>query len=216
MQLHGYWRSSAAWRVRIALALKGLPAEAVPVHLLRDGGQQHAASYHALNPMELVPTLVVDGRALTQSLAIVEWLEEVYPSPSLLPGDAWARARAREIALSIACDIHPLNNLRVLQYLTAPLAHDEETRVTWYRHWLALGLNALEATLAADPQRGRYCVGDAPSIADICLVPQLYNARRFDMDLEPFPVLRAIDEACAVLDAFRRAAPGVQVDAEVT
>jgi maleylpyruvate isomerase len=214
MRLYGYWRSTAAYRVRIALALKGLAFDAVPVHLVRDGGQQHADSYRALNPLALVPTLVVDGKALTQSLAIVEWLDETHPSPPLLPDDAWARARAREIALLVACDIHPLNNLRVLNHLTGRLGVDEAAKLAWYHHWVETGLHALEALLAQEERRGPYCVGDTPTLADICLVPQLYNARRFGVDLAAFPTLVAVDAACAGLDAFRRAAPAAQADAE--
>jgi len=214
MQLYGYWRSTAAYRVRIALALKGLAFDAIPVHLVRGGGEQHADQYRALNPLELVPTLVVDGRALTQSLAIVEWLDENYPSPPLLPASAWDRARAREMALLIACDIHPVNNLRVLNYLAGPLGADEARKLAWYRHWVEVGLRALETMLARDGRSGPYCIGDAPTLADICLVPQLYNARRFGVDLTPFPALLAVDAACAALDAFRQAAPAAQPDAE--
>lgn len=214
MQLYGYWRSTAAYRVRIALALKGLAVDSIPVHLVRGGGEQHADGYRALNPLGLVPTLVVDGRALGQSLAIVEWLEETHPSPPLLPASPWERARAREIALLIACDIHPLNNLRVLRYLTGTLDADEARQLAWYRHWVESGLGALETMLAGDERRGPYCVGDTPTLADICLVPQLYNARRFGVDLTPFPTLLAVDAACAALAAFMQAAPAAQPDAE--
>jgi maleylacetoacetate isomerase/maleylpyruvate isomerase len=214
MQLYGYWRSTAAYRVRIALALKGLAFDAIPVHLVRGGGEQHADQYRALNPLELVPTLVVDGRALTQSLAIVEWLDETYPSPPLLPASAWDRARAREMALLIACDIRPVNNLRVLNYLAGPLGADEARKLAGYRHWVEVGLRALETMLARDGRSGPYCIGDAPTLADICLVPQLYNARRFGLELSPFPALLAVDAACAALDAFRQAAPAAQPDAE--
>ncbi len=214
MQLYGYWRSTAAYRVRIALALKGLAFDSIPVHLVRGGGEQHADQYRALNPLELVPTLVVDGRALTQSLAIVEWLDETCPSPPLLPACAWDRARAREMALLIACDIHPVNNLRVLNYLAGPLGADETRKLAWYRHWVEAGLHALETMLARDGRSGPYCIGDAPTLADICLVPQLYNARRFGVELSRFPALLAVDSACAALDAFRQAAPAAQPDAE--
>ena len=214
MELYGYWRSTAAWRVRIALALKGLTARHLPVHLVRHGGEQHSPDYRTHNPLALVPTLVVDGRALTQSLAIVEWLDEQYPTPALLPGDPWARAQAREIALLIACDIHPVDNLRVLQYLTGTLGISEEQKLAWYRHWVETGLTALEAMLSISPVRGRCCVGDQPTLADLCLVPQLYNARRFKIGLAPFPTLVAIDAACAALEPFQHAAPDAQPDAE--
>ncbi len=214
MELYSYWRSTAAWRVRIALALKGLTPRHLPVHLVRQGGEQHAAGYRARNPLELVPTLMVDGRALTQSVAIVEWLEEQYPTPPLLPANAWGRAQAREIALLIACDIHPLDNLRVLQYLTATLGITEEQKLAWYGHWVATGLRALEAMLCENTARGRYCVGEQPTLADLCLVPQLYSARRFKVDLTPYPTLVAIDAACVVLEPFQRAAPDAQPDAE--
>lgn len=211
LQLHGYWRSSAAWRVRIALACKGLEVEHVPVHLVRDGGDQHAPAYRRLHALGLVPALTVDGRTLTQSLAIVEWLDERYPAPPLLPRDPWLRARAREIALLVACDIHPLDNLRVLQYLTGTLGVDEAAKLAWYRHWLESGLAALEAMLAGSA--GTCCIGDEPSIADLCLVPQLYNARRFDVNLTPYPTLVAIDAHCATLAPFQRAVPALQPDA---
>jgi maleylacetoacetate isomerase len=214
MQLYGYWRSTAAYRVRIALALKGLAFDSTPVHLVRGGGEQHADGYRKLNPMGLVPTLVADGRVLTQSLAIVEWLDEAHPSPPLLPASAWDRARAREIAQLVACDVHPVNNLRVLNYLADRLGADETRKLAWYRHWVEAGLCALESMLATDGRSGPYCIGDAPTLADICLVPQLYNARRFGLELSPFPALLAVDAACAALDAFRQAAPAAQPDAE--
>jgi maleylacetoacetate isomerase len=213
MQLYGYWRSTAAYRVRIACGLKGLSPTLVPVHLVRDGGEQRTAEYLAINPLGLVPTLVVDGRRLTQSLAIIEWLDEQYPAPPLLPADAWTRAQVREIAQLIACDIHPVDNLRVLQYLGNTLGASEEQIRTWYRHWLVAGLEALESMLAANPSREHFCCGDTPTVADLCLVPQLYNARRFEIDLAPYPTLVAIDAACASLAAFQQAAPAMQPDA---
>jgi maleylacetoacetate isomerase len=213
MQLYGYWRSTAAYRVRIACGLKGLSPTLVPVHLVRDGGEQRAAAYLAVNPLGLVPTLVVDGRPLTQSLAIIEWLDEQYPAPPLLPAGAWARAQAREIGQLIACDIHPVDNLRVLQYLGGTLGASEEQTRAWYRHWLVTGLEALESMLAANPSRGHFCCGDTPTVADLCLVPQLYNARRFEINLASCPTLVAIDATCASLTAFQQAAPAAQPDA---
>jgi maleylacetoacetate isomerase/maleylpyruvate isomerase len=214
MKLYTYFRSSAAYRVRIALNLKGLPWEAVPVHLVRGGGEQRLPAYLALNPAGLVPTLEDEGLVLTQSLAIIEYLDETRPEPPLLPGSAAERARIRAIAQAIACDLHPLNNTRVLQYLKRELGVSEEQKSAWYRHWIALGLAAVEAMLAKDPRTGRFCHGDTPTLADCCLVPQVFNARRFDCDLTAMPTVRRIAEACEALDAFRRAAPDSQPDAE--
>lgn len=210
--LHGYWRSSAAYRVRIGLGLKGLAWEDRPVHLVRDGGQQHSPAHAALNPQQLVPVLEHDGRVLTQSLAILEYLDEAFPdTPALLPADAAGRARVRALAQLIACDVHPLNNLRVMQYLGRELAADEGARLAWTRHWMAEGFAAMEALLATRP--GRFCHGDTPGLADCCLLPQLYNARRFDLDLAPYPQLRAVEQACQALPAFAAAVPEAQPDA---
>jgi len=214
MQLYSYFRSSAAYRVRIALNLKGLPYETVPVHLLKDGGQQLAPAYRELNPSALVPTLVNGDLALGQSLAIIEYLDETHPQAPLLPSDPAGRARVRAIAQSIACDLHPLNNLRVLKYLKHEMKVEEEAKNAWYRHWVRVGLDSLEAMLANSPQTGRFCHGDAPTLADLCLVPQLYNARRFDCDLSGVPTLVRIDEACRALPAFDAAAPEKQPDAQ--
>jgi maleylacetoacetate isomerase/maleylpyruvate isomerase len=214
MKLYTYFRSSAAFRVRIALNLKGLSWEAVPVHLVRAGGEQHLPAYLALNPAGLVPTLEDEGEVLTQSLAIIEYLDETRPEPALLPGNAAERARIRAIAQAIACDIHPLNNTRVLQYLSRELGVSEEQKTAWYRHWIALGLGAVEAMLANDPRTGRFCHGDTPTLGDCCLLPQVFNARRFDCDLGAMPTVRRIAETCEALDAFRRAAPACQPDAE--
>ena len=211
-KLYTYFRSSAAYRVRIALNLKGLPYESVPVHLLRDGGEQHSDDYARLNPAELVPTLVDGEHALGQSLAIIEYLDEVHPSPSLLPGNALARARIRALAQSIACDMHPLNNLRVLQYLAREHQLDEAAKAMWVRHWITLGFTALEAQLQ-HASTGLFCHGDTPTLADCCLVPQMFNARRFATPLDPFPTLCRIEAACLALEAFQRAAPEVQADA---
>lgn len=214
LQLYNYFRSSASYRVRIALNLKGLPYEYVPIHLLKDGGQQHTADYQRINPAELVPALVDDGHAIGQSLAIMEYLDETRPElPALLPRGALGRARVRALAQSIACEIHPLNNLRVLQYLERDLKLDEATKATWYRHWITLGFTAVEAMLAHNPQTGSFCHGDTPGLADCCLIPQIANSRRFDTPLDAFPTIRRIEEACLKLDAFAKAAPQVQPDA---
>lgn len=213
LELYTYYRSSAAYRVRIALHLKGLPYTAVPVHLLHGGGQQHSPAYAALNPAQLVPTLVDGELALGQSLAIMEYLEETQPGPALLPSTALARARVRALAQSVACDIHPLNNLRVLQYLEHTLHLDAPARADWYRHWVSLGLTTLEALLHRHPDTGVFCHGDTPTLADCCLVPQLANARRFATPLDAFPTLLRIEAACQTLSAFARAAPAAQADA---
>jgi maleylacetoacetate isomerase len=206
MRLHHFDLSSASYRVRIALNLKGVGAEMISLRL-RDGEQRDPA-YAVLNPQCLVPTLVLDdGTTLTQSLAIVEYLDETHPEPPLLPRDARARAWVRAVALAIACDIHPLNNLRVLQYLEHDLEHDPVAVRAWYAHWVKLGFDALERRLAKPPVAGRFCCGDTPGLADICLVPQVRNARRYEIDLAAYPRILAIDAACGELDAFRRALP---------
>jgi maleylacetoacetate isomerase len=213
MRLYDYFRSSAAYRVRIALSLKGLAPERVFVHLRHNA--QRSDEYLALNPQGLVPSLVTDeGDVLTQSLAIIEWLDEAHPSPPLLPPAATDRARVRALALAIACEIHPLNNLRVLNYLTGTLGVTAEQKDGWYRYWCDVGLEAIEARLARERATGRFCHGAAPTLADVCLVPQLANARRFAVDLAPFPTLLRIDAACAELPAFASAAPALQPDAE--
>lgn len=211
MQLHTYYRSSAAYRARIALALKGINYDPAFVHLVKDGGQQKAPAYRALNPLGLIPTLVDGDAVVPQSLAILEYLEETHPSPALLPAAPAARARVRAMALTVACDIHPLNNLRVLNYLRGTLGQGEEAVKAWIAHWITEGFTALEQMVSGD---GRFCWGDAPSFADICLVPQMFNARRFGVDLSAFPRLAAIDAHCQTLDAFQAAAPGNQPDAE--
>ncbi|WP_341646357.1 maleylacetoacetate isomerase [Thauera sp. SDU_THAU2] len=213
-KLYTYFRSSASYRVRIALNLKGLAYEAIPVHLVRDGGQQHAAGFSTLNPSELVPVLQHDDAALPQSLAIIEYLEERHPQPALLPTDAVGRARVRALAQYIACDIHPLNNLRVLRYLEQQLGLDAEARQAWYRHWVETGFTALERMLAESPQTGRFCHGDTPGTADCCLVPQVFNAERFGVAMAPYPTIRTIAEHCMTLEPFRLAAPPAQPDAE--
>jgi len=211
-KLYSYWRSSAAYRVRIALNLKGVAYEQQPVHLVKDGGQQRQASFRILNPQGLVPVLVLDDdAALTQSLAIIEYLDEILPEPRLLPGDALARAQVRALSLAVACDIHPLNNLRVLQYLKRVLGQDQAAVDSWYLHWLVEGLAALEEQ--AHPS-GPFLCGAEVTMADLVLVPQIYNARRFRCDLAPYPRLLAADAACAALPAFIAALPENQPDAE--
>lgn len=211
--LYDYWRSSACYRVRIALNLKGLAYETHAVHLLRDGGQQHALGYRALNPQQLVPCLLDGERAVTQSLAIMEYLDEVYPEIPLLPNDPRGRARVRALALAVACDVHPLGNLRVLEYLQSQFGVDEAQKAEWSRHWITAGFDALEEMLADNVATGRYCHGDVPGVADICLVPQLYNALRWQVPVERYPTLCRIHAACSELDAFRRAAPEAQAGA---
>ena len=213
MKLYDYFRSSAAYRVRIALNLKGVAPEREFVHLRH--GEQLEDEYLALNPQGLVPTLVSDdGDVLTQSVAILEWLDETYPEPALLPPDAAGRARVRGIALAIACDIHPLNNTRVLNYLTGTLGVSEPQKSGWYKYWLDVGLEALETRLGREKATGRFCHGAAPTQADICLVPQLANARRYAIDVTPYPTLTRIEAACLALPAFANAAPAMQPDAE--
>lgn len=217
LKLYTYFRSSAAFRVRIALGLKGLPYSSVPVHLLKDGGQHRSAAYQALNPQQLVPALQVgeDGPVLAQSLAILEYLEEAYPdSPALLPAQPLARARVRGLAQAIACDMHPLNNLRVLQYLTRDLGVSEAQKNTWYQHWMAQGLQALETALARSPDTGDFCHGNTPTLADCCLVPHVFNARRFQCPLDDYPTVTRIVATCEALPAFAQAAPARQPDAE--
>ncbi len=215
MKLYTYFRSSASYRVRIALNLKGLPCEMVPVHLLRDGGEQLKPEYRKLNADALVPSLALDdGHVITQSLAIIEYLEEVHPEPALLPKDALDRAWLRSLALSIACDIHPVNNLRILRYLTGEMKLSEEDKNRWYKHWCEQGLAAVEQVLAHDQRIGRYCYGDTPSLADCLLVPQVANAQRMNCDLSAMPTVVRINDACLQLPAFIDASPAKQIDAE--
>ena len=208
--LHDYWRSSACYRVRIALNLKGLEYQIRPVHLINNGGEQHSAEHHALNPQERVPVLMVGRRTVRQSMAIIEYLEESHPKPQLLPPGLRERAHVRSLAQLIACDVHPLNNLRVMQYLENELGVAAPARETWMRHWMALGLRAFEEILAADDARGVFCHGDTPGLADACLIPQVYNAQRFNLDLTPYPNIRAINERCLALPAFDAARPEKQ------
>jgi maleylacetoacetate isomerase/maleylpyruvate isomerase len=214
LKLYTYFRSSAAYRVRIALNLKGLPWEAVPVHLVRDGGQQNQAAYRTKSPLGTVPALETDAGVFTQSLAIIEYLDETHPPPALLPASAEGRARVRAIAQTIACDIHPVNNLRVLQYLGREFGATQEQKDMWYRHWVNDGLLAVEKLLAGDPRTGTFCHGEKPGLADCCLVPQVFNARRFNCPLDDLPTIRRIVDACEQLPAFQKAAPAAQPDAE--
>jgi maleylacetoacetate isomerase/maleylpyruvate isomerase len=213
VRLHTYWRSTAAWRVRIALNLKGLEWQSLPVHLVRDGGEQRKEPFLRLNPQGLVPVLEDDGLVLPQSLAIIEYLDETHPEPPLLPADPPGRARVRGLAQLVACDIHPLNNLRVLHYLRDHGGLNDAQRDQWYRHWVLEGLRALEARLAGESATGRYCHGDTPGLADCVVVPQVYNARRYAVELAAFPTVLRIEAACAELEAFRHAVPEVQPDA---
>ena len=212
MKLYSFFRASSPFRLRIALNLKGLDYETVSVSLGK--GEHLKPEYRALNPQGLVPALVLDGgEILTQSLATIEYLEEKHRKPPLLPPDALGRARVRSLAQLVACEIHPLNNARTLAYLRKQLVLDEERVNAWYRHWIADGLAKFEADLARGP-RGRFCHGDAPTMADCCLVPQIFNARRYQNDLAPYPVSMRIFEACMKLEAFDRAQPSKQPDAE--
>ena len=199
--------------MRIALNLKGLDYEVMPVHLLKDGGEQHLAEYQSINPQGVVPALVDGDVRIGQSLAIIDYLEERYPKPALYPQSIEAKAFARQFSQVVACDIHPLNNLRVLKYLKRSLGQGDEARDNWYHHWVRRGFTALEKLLAGRGWQGPYCLDDQVTIADACLVPQIYNARRFEVPMDDFPTLVAIEQACLELEAFRQAAPENQVDA---
>ena len=213
MRFHGYFRSSSSYRCRIAFNLKGLTPDFVPVHLVKGGGQQKSDAYRALNPQALVPTLEVDGLVLTQSPAILEWLDEVYPTPPLLPRDPGERAAVRAFCAAIACEIHPLQNLRVLQYLEANFGQGLEGKEAWCQRWIGDGLAACEALLARRPA-ARFAFGDQPGMAEVYLVPQIFSAARFKVDLTAMPRLRAIHAACDALPAFAAAHPSRQPDAE--
>lgn len=212
MVLHDYWRSSAAFRVRIALAMKGIEPGRRYVHLRR--GEQRAPAFLERNPSGLVPVLEDGGLTLTQSLAIVEYLEETHPKPPLLPAKSAERAWVRAVALAVACDIHPLNNLRVLGYLERELGAGEASRNRWYAHWVAAGLEAIERMLAARPGPGPFCLAGTPTLADICLVPQVFNAWRYEVPVEPYPLVRAVVDECMKLPAFDLSQPSRQPDAE--
>jgi maleylacetoacetate isomerase len=217
LTLYSYWRSSAAYRVRIALNLKQLSYVTVPVHLLNNGGEQHADEYRELNPQESVPVLLDGARIFRQSMAIIEYLDEAYPGvASLLPSTARERARVRALAQTIACDIHPLNNLRVMQFLERDFSSPAVERERWSRHWITEGFRALQALLGDNSSMGLYCEGDSPTLADICLVPQVYNARRIGVDLAAYPDIVRIEQQCLALPAFEAARPENQPDAPAT
>ena len=211
MKLYTYFRSSAAYRVRIALNLKGLEVEQIPVHLVNNGGEQHSEAYRQINPNELVPTWVEDNFKLNQSISIIEYLEEKYPTTALLPSTAEERALVRAFSLDIACDIHPLNNLRVLQYLTGQLNITDEQKTEWYKHWVMTGFNAIEKQLKNS--NGKFCFGEQATLADCCLIPQVYNALRFNIDLSAYPTIQSIYNHCNQLAAFQQAAPEAQLEA---
>jgi maleylacetoacetate isomerase len=212
--LYGYFRSSAAFRARIALNLKGIKPELRFVHLLRNGGEQHTPEYKTLNPQELIPALVHDGHTITQSLAIIEYLNEICPEPPLLPADAYGRARCRELAYVVACDIHPVNNLRVGQFIKKTWDISDDDIVRWQRHWIKVGFAALESMLSSSPHTGMFCHGDRPTIADICLIPQVANARRVKLEIDSWPTLARIERTALDHPAFAAALPKAQPDAE--
>jgi maleylpyruvate isomerase len=215
MKLYGYWRSSAAYRVRIALNLKQLSAEHISVHLVNNGGEQHSEAFHQFNPQHLVPALVDSNEqgefSLTQSLAIIEYLDEKYPQINLLPTNLEDKAVVRAMSQAIACEIHPLDNLRVLQYLVKEMGVDETQKMTWYHHWVHVGFSALESQL--ERFSGQFCFGDKVTLADICLVPQVYNAERFKVPMDAYPNIVRVWQNCNQLDAFIQAAPEQQADA---
>lgn len=212
MKLYTYWRSTAAYRVRIGLNLKGLDAEMCPIHLVRAGGEQKSGAYKAINANQTVPSLVLaDGTAITQSLAILTYLDEIHPDPRFLPENPILRARVNAAAQIIACDVHPVNNLRIGAYLKSELGQTQETLVTWMKHWMQVGLTAYQADL---PNGTLYSHSDSPMLSDLCLVPQMYNARRWGLDLTAFPRLVEIEQACLALPAFKNALPEAQMDAE--
>ena len=214
MKLYTFFRSSASYRVRIALNLKGLEFEQAAIHLRRGGGEQLKPAYKAINPQALVPALEDDGQVFSQSLAIIEYLEERYPKPALLPSDAADRAVVRSMALVIACEVHPIQNLRVLNHLKSDHKQSDEDTIRWARHWINLGFLALERMIVSVTKEGDFCFGQTPTMADLCLVPQLINARRFGVDLSAYPKLLAIEASCMSLPAFADAAPENQPDAE--
>lgn len=213
--LHSYWRSSAAYRVRIGLNIKQLQYDIAPVHLVRDGGDQHQPDYGSTNPQRFVPVLQHGQRMLRQSLAILEYLDEIFPDPPLMPATARDRQRVRALSQVVACDIHPLNNLRVLQFLEHDWAVPQVERDAWMTHWMIGGFEAFEALLQHNPSTGDFCDGAMPTIADCALIPQVYNARRFGVDLTPYPTIARIEKACLMLPAFDAARPERQPDAPV-
>lgn len=211
MKLYGYWRSSAAYRVRIALHLKNIPFDSIPVHLVKDGGEQHKEDYVELNPTHLVPTLVDEELVLNQSIAIIEYLDTKFPSSPLYPSDEKEKALVQALMLDVACEIHPVNNLRVQQYIAKELSADDQQKLAWSHHWMNTGFKAIEEKL--QKSAGKFCFGDSVTIADLCLVPQVYNARRFNLDLSPYPTIERIVNNCNELPAFIKALPENQADA---
>lgn len=207
MKLYDYYRSTACYRVRIALNVKQVHVDTIPIHLTHEGGAQHQATYHAINPQELVPALDENGHILTQSLAIIEYLEEIIPTPALLPDKPLARAQVRSLAMSIACDMHPLNNLRVLQQLKTQFQASEEQVHVWYHRWLKEGFDAIETRLQTLPRKKPVCYGSEVSLADICLIPQVYNALRFDFSMKDYPFICKINDHCMTLPVFIQSSP---------
>ncbi len=214
LKLYSYWRSSAAYRVRIALNIKNLEFELIPVHLVRNGGEHRSAEFMELNPQGLVPVLTDGGRVFRQSMAIIEYLEEAYPDNPLLTAEIRGRARIRSLAQIVACDMHPLNNLRVLMYLEKELGVKGNAKMDWYHYWLREGFEAFESMLTQSPTTGEFCEGDDPSMADCFLIPQVYNALRFEHDMRPYPEIQRIYENCMACEEFSKAAPENQPDAE--
>ena len=213
MKLYGYWRSSAAYRVRVALHLKGLAFESIPVHLVKDGGEQHKPAYTKLNSTHLVPTLVDEDVILHQSIAIIEYLDDKFPEVAIYPKDIADKAKVKALALDVACEIHPVNNLRVQQYLVKSLSVQERDKLAWSHHWMNIGFVAVEQQLKVNA--GRYCFGDNITMADICLVPQVYNAKRFNLDMTEFPNICRITDNCNQHPAFIAALPENQADAQL-
>ncbi|AOE49691.1 maleylacetoacetate isomerase [Kangiella sediminilitoris] len=213
LKLYSYWRSTASFRVRVALNIKRLSYSILPVHLVKDGGEQHKPEYSEKNPQELVPLLDDNGKILSQSMAICEYLEDAFDGPNLLPSEPFLRAKVRSVCQVIACDIHPLDNLRVLKYLKGELKVSDEQKLTWYAHWIHEGFKALESTLVEYKEQGPFCFGEELTLADVFLVSQLYNARRFEVSLDDYPRLVAIEQHCLSLDAFKDAHPDSQPDA---
>ncbi|RUR19585.1 maleylacetoacetate isomerase [Legionella qingyii] len=210
MKLYDYFRSTACYRVRIALNLKNITYEQVNIHLVNHGGEQHSAEYREINPQELVPCLEINGQIISQSLAIIDYLDETYPIPKLLPQNPWDKATVRSLALIVACDMHPLNNLRVLNQLKEQFQANETQVIEWYHHWLKAGFDALEAKLSHIKRSQPFCFGDAVTLADLCLVPQVYNAHRFHFAMDNYPLINEINAHCLTLEPFRKAAPELQ------
>lgn len=209
MKLYDYFRSSACYRVRIALNIKQCNYEKIEVHLINNGGEQHHDAYREVNPQELVPALEINNQYLTQSLAIIDYLEETHPTPALLPQDALIKAKLRSLALTVACDMHPLNNMRVLNQLKKQFSASEQDTLDWYHHWLKAGFDAFESQLHKMDRQLPFCYGSSPSLADICLIPQVYNANRFNFSIDAYPLIKAINEYCLSLDVFSQASPGI-------